>query len=105
MKRVNNPYAIEMVSERGREFLNDARAIYAATAIQTYFTLNGYLTSSYLDKETKTYEVTVHFDLGHYPSNPKGYHYSDYAVTSSRHYRYERIARVRCKTYKFRVVK
>lgn len=57
----------------GGKFINDAMAIIAATEVAMYFANQGYLTSSYLCKRTRSYEVTIHRDVEETIVLPRGY--------------------------------
>lgn len=55
------------------KFANDAMAIMAANAVATYFATQGYLTSSYLSKRTRSYKVTIHREVEETIVLPRGY--------------------------------
>ena len=76
----------------------------AFQAAQLYFAQSEYLTTSRLDVETYTIELTVHFDMQNYPIMPNGYKYSDRELTTHTYYdKYEdKIKYIRCATYIFR---
>lgn len=57
----------------GGKFVNDATAILAATSVATYFATQGNLTTIYLSKRTRNYEVTIHRDLEETIELPRGY--------------------------------
>ena len=101
MIKVNNPYSIELKSESGKPYINAAHAIMAASAMMMYFANEGFLVSSHLDKETSSFEITVHFDTNRYPKNPNGYTFSYYTLTSHQTTRGNVQGYVRCKTFHF----
>lgn len=70
---------------------------------QLYFIQSGYLVSSQVHLETKSIELTIHFDLPNYPIIPKGYNYSRREITTQRFYSdYDRKSfYVRCMTLYF----
>lgn len=55
------------------KFVNDAMAIMAANAVAMYFATQGYLTSSYFSKRTRSYEVIIHRDVEETIVLPRGY--------------------------------
>lgn len=105
MKRTDNKFAIELESEKSVNFTTDIEAIMACNMMALYFASEGFLTITHLCMENGTYELCVHFDMGHTPTLPQGYLYSSYNITSHDYYSYGEIKRVRCKTYSFRVNK
>ena len=101
MKRINNPFAIELVSDRQQKYINDASAILAANALAFLIASQGFLTCTRFDKDNKSFEVCVHFDFQHIPIVPHGYSYTWRSITSSQSS--YRNSRVRCITYYFEV--
>ena len=101
MKRISNPYAIELVSDRQEKYINDFSAISAANVLAFAMASQGFLTCTSFDPSNKTFEVCVHFDFQHIPVVPAGYSYTWRSITSSQSsYRDDR---VRCITYHFDV--
>lgn len=103
MKRTDNHFQLELISERGMEFINDFAAIAAATQLQMYFAMQGYMVTSHINGENGSYEITIHFSGKHYPSHPQGYNYSEYSLTSQEAWIGKAMKRIRCKSYYFRV--
>ena len=101
MKRTDNKFAIELESEKSVNFTTDIEAIMACNMMALHFANEGFLTTTRMDKNNGTYEVCVHFDLGHTPTHPQSYPYSSYNITSHAYYLYGSTKRVRCKTYSF----
>lgn len=105
MKKGKYGTLCELQSERGREFASDLMAIAAAHDLQMYFALMGNLTTNYFSAENHSYEVSVHFDFKKYATNPEGYPFSEYTISSHPYYVDGKNVRVRVKTYYFRVAK
>ena len=103
MKRTNNEFTLELKSEKSVMFNNDMAAIMACNMMALYFASEGFLTTTYMNKENGSYEVCIHFDFKHTPTLPKGYAYSSYDITSHEYYSDGEQHRVRCKTYYFKV--
>lgn len=76
----------------------------AFQAAQLFFAQSRYLTTSTLDADTNTIELTVHFDMQNYPMLPSSYNYSDRMLTSQTYYdKYKEVMTyIRCATYYFR---
>lgn len=55
------------------QFVNEATAILACTALQAYFALKGYLTSSYISTKVHSVSVTVHRAEGEHLELAAGY--------------------------------
>lgn len=67
-------------------FISKNAALMAFQMAQLYFIQSGYLVASHVHLETKSIELTVHFDLPNYPTIPKGYTYSRREITTQRYY-------------------
>lgn len=89
----------------GKKFVNAAAAIMALQAAQVFYSLAGYLTSTYICTETGRVELTVHFSDKPYLKIPMGYNYSVCEIESHEYWSdYKKsMIRVRtmCYTYKY----
>ena len=101
MKRISNPYAIELVSDRQEKYINEFSAISAANALAFAMVTQGFLTCTSFDPLNKRYEVCVYFDFEHIPVVPHGYSYTWRSITSSQSSYSGK--RIRCITYHFDV--
>ena len=68
-------------------FITKNAALMAFQMAQLYFIQAGYLTISHVCLETKSINLTVHFELPNFPTIPNGYNYSRREITSHTYYR------------------
>ena len=66
--------------------MNKSAALMAFCSNQFFFIQRGFLTTSYVNLENSTIELTVHFDLKHLPTLPEGYKYSQKEIISHTYY-------------------
>lgn len=84
-------------------FKNKEAALLSFCSAQFYFIRQGFLTSTYVNLETKSIELTVHFELSKPPILPDEYRYSQMKITSDTYYSdYDKqLTYVRCLTLTF----
>ena len=105
MKKVKNPYAIELQSEMGEVFINFLSACSMCQMVALKMAMQGFLTTVTLDPINKKAECCVHFDLPDYPKRSDYERCTYYDVTSHPYWRNGEEIRVRCKTFYFKTKK
>lgn len=104
MKKEIRNGEIRIMSDKFYKFNDQSSAIRFCLKTLSYYGSLGYLTTSRIDTETYSIEVTVHFEGKSFPSTPASMLYTFKEVTSHQYWNeYEgRQVRVRCVTYYFK---
>lgn len=104
MKKERSNGVIRIESELKYKFKEQNSAMRSCQQIQWYYASAGYMTTSYLSLDTKTIEVTVHFEGKPFPSTPASQLYSTKVITSHSYWNKNegKQVRVRCVTYYFK---
>ena len=104
MKKEIRNGVIRITSDKFYSFTDQSSALRHCLKAQNYYATLGYLTTSYLNTETKTIEVTVHFEGKPLPSTPGSMLYTFKEISSHQYWSdvEGRQVRVRCVNYYFR---
>lgn len=105
MKKVQNPYAIELQSDYGKEFINYLSASTACTSIAIHYANEGFHTTVNYDPLNKHAECSIYFDLLNTPLNFANALYTYYDITSHTYWMDGKENRVRVKTFHFKTKK
>lgn len=105
MKKMTNPYAIELQSEQGEKFITFLTACAMCQTVAINMAMQGFLTTTSLDPTCKKAECCVHFDLPNYPKLSGYEKCTYYDVTSHSYWMDGKEIRCRCKTFYFKTQK
>lgn len=107
MKKENYNGIITLWSDEKDIFINSMTAIMAASQMQMYFAMQGYLVTSSMNSDNNAISVTVHFEMSKPPKDPHGYLYTRKEITSHTYWSMaeKALIRVRCVEYRFKFAK
>lgn len=102
-KGKNSAGALFIKSDRNEKFINQFNAAAACQIMALDLVTQGYLTTTYMCPENKTFECCVHLENKQMPIEMKSYSYTWKEITSHTHFsEYDKtLNRIRCITYYF----
>lgn len=102
-KGKNSAGALFIRSDRNEKFIDQFNAASACQIMALNMVTQGYLTTTYMSPENKTFECCVHIDSKQMPIVPKAYYFTWKEITSHNYFdKYDKtLNHIRCITYYF----